>query len=214
MRILACLLPLATLLTGTAAADLPVYDQCIDSDGRAVAVEMNVASAKVVETVIDQGHPVIRYNPELLPGLSAKARTFLFARECGRLSLDRRLDRPETPAQARRADCLGVAAMIASGLLGEAEGGRELQSELVFAEADWERLPGPQRRFDLASCPARSALKLPPPGLPSAQQAKWNGCVRACADPLRRCQDGCGGGKCVDGCVAVYERCEAGCRGE
>ncbi len=190
MRILACLLPLATLLTGTAAADLPVYDQCIDSDGRAVAVEMNVASAKVVETVIDQGHPVIRYNPELLPGLSAKARTFLFARECGRLSLDRRLDRPETPAQARRADCLGVAAMIASGLLGEAEGGREL------------------------SCPARSALKLPPPGLPSAQQAKWNGCVRACADPLRRCQDGCGGGKCVDGCVAVYERCEAGCRGE
>ena len=204
---------LVCLAGSSARAEMAVFDSCTDAAGRTVPAEMDFTLTALVQSKMENGQAVIRYNPQLLPRLSSAGRQFFFAHECARLALGD-AGREPTPARARRADCIGVATLQGAGLLGEPGALRELQAELVFSGDEWAQLPGPRREFDLAACPKRSALKLPSAGPPSARQVDWDACVRVCADRSYRCQGGCKGASCGDGCLAAYNRCEAGCKAE
>lgn len=192
------------------AGEVATFDSCTDVNGRTVAAEIDYTQPQLVRTSIDGGQPTIRYNPALLPGLPPAARQFFYAHECARHALGDAARADPPLARARRADCVGLAALLASGLLtrGEIAG---LQSQLVFSNDEWERLPGPPRSFDLAACRSAGVLKLPAPAAPSPRQTGWNACVRACADRLWTCQKGCGGDGCDNLCVENHRHCEAAC---
>jgi hypothetical protein len=192
-------------------AEISVYDSCTDASGQTIPAQMDFTLGKVVQSGVEAGQPIIRYNPQVLPRLSAKGRLFFFAQECARFALHEALKGELTPARAHQADCLGVAMLTGAGLLTDPEGVQELKSELSFSQAEWEQLPTPQRTFDFSTCVKRSALKLPPTEMPAAKQLDWNACVRVCADRLRSCQTACGGSACADRCMATYEKCDSAC---
>lgn len=203
----------ALLLTASPAHaaddEILVLENCVDGRGRTVATEADYAQAAlVVRAVDDDGQPYLRYNPDALPRLSAAARQFFYA---GRCAADDRRD-GASPAEARRADCSGLAALLAGGLL-DASAVPPLQRELeTLGDADWAQLPGPRRTFDLAHCPPPrgNVLRLPLPATPSAQQTARNDCVRGCADRLWTCDRRCRGESCAR-CQTDYELCNAAC---
>ncbi len=197
-----------------ARADVTTFEGCTDAAGRSVRTEMDSGIAKIVQSSVENGEPVIRYNPQLLPGMGANSRLFFFAYECARFALGQPVGREMPAARQRQADCLAVETLVNSKLIGEPDGVRALQAELVFEPSAWAALPGSQRSFDFAACPKRSALKLPSAGPPSAGQTNWNTCVRVCGDRLRKCQTACRGESCVNACVATYDRCESTCKAE
>jgi hypothetical protein len=210
MKRCAALLVLALLGGGPALAEISVYDSCTDASGKTIPAQMDFTLAKVVQSGVDSGQPVIRYNPQAMPRLSSKARLFFFAQECARFALHAAPSADITPAQAHRADCLGVAMLTDANML-TADAVKELQSELTFSQSEWEQLPSPQRTFDFSACVKRSALKLPAADMPPEKQLDWNACVRVCADRLRSCQTPCGGTACNDRCLSTYDKCESAC---
>jgi len=192
------------------AGEVATFDSCTDVNGRTVAAEIDYAQSKLVRTSLDAGQPTIRYNPALLPGLPPAARQFFYAHECARHALGDAAKADPPLARVRQADCVGLAALLASGLLTRAEVA-DLQAQLVFSADEWDRLPGPPRSFDLTACRARGVLKLPVPTAPSARQTDWNTCVRACADRLWICQKSCRGDACDNVCPENHRQCEAAC---
>lgn len=194
---------------GGVRADDTQLTGCTDAAGRPVRVDSDPELPVLVKAVGNGAQRSLKVNPERLPELSATARQFFYARACAALSLPGGAD--ASPARAHQADCLGVAALQASGLLAGPEALAALQGELVFSEAAWEQLPGPPRAFQLERCPQRGVVVLPRATPPSASQLDWNACVRACSDRLFTCQRQCAGGACADGCVARHGQCEAGC---
>lgn len=212
-RYLALLLLVLSGMAGRLAmAEISVYDSCTDATGKTIPAQMDFNLPVVVQSGVEAGQAVIRYNPQVMTRLSANGRLFFFAQECARFALHD--DAPGgdlTPAQAHRADCLGVAMLTDAGLLTDPDGVKQLQSELSFSQAEWEQLPSPQRTFDFSTCVKRSALKLPPAAMPPEKQLDWNACVRVCADRLRSCQSACAGSACSDRCLATYDKCESAC---
>ena len=204
------LMLLAGLAGRQAMAEISVYDSCTDATGKTIPAQMDFTLNKVVQSVVEGGQPAIRYNPQAMPRLSDKGRLFFFAQECARFALHD-ASGELTPAQAHRADCLGVAMLTEAGLLSEPDGVNALQSELSIAQSEWDLLPQPQRTFDFSTCIKRSALKLPAAAMPPEKQLDWNACVRVCADRLRSCQTACGGSACVDRCLSTYDACESAC---
>jgi hypothetical protein len=205
------LMVLAGMAGRQAQAEISVYDSCTDASGRTIPAQMDFTLVKVVQSGVEAGQPVIRYNPQALARLSDKGRLFFFAQECARFALHNEAAGDPTPAQAHRADCLGVAMLTDAGLLTDPDGIKALQSELSFSQSEWDQLPLPQRTFDFSTCVKRSAIKLPAAAMPPEKQLGWNACVRICADRLRSCQTACGGSACVDRCLATYDKCEAAC---
>lgn len=203
MRVLCVLATILGLVAGTAQAGTLDLDSCIDGSGRTVPGRLDTSLDVLVRVGSEEGRTVLRFNPDVLPELSDQARQFFFAHACAQLAL-RDPAALAPPARARRADCLGVVALQASGLLRDAAAVEALQAELVFSAAEWAQLPGPPRSFDLTACPRQGGLRLPLPTTPSAGQVEWNGCVRQCGDRLYRCRG--------ENCQAAYERCEAACR--
>lgn len=203
MRALLVLATILGLVAGAAQAGSLDLDNCVDGSGRTVPGRLDTSLDVLVRAGSEEGRTVLRYNPDVLPDLSDQARQFFFAHACAQVALREPAAQP-TPARARRADCLGVATLQASGLLRDAAAVEALQAELVFSAAEWTRLPGPPRSFDLAACPRQSGLRLPLATPPSAGQMEWNGCVRQCGDRLYHCRG--------ENCQAAYERCEAACR--
>lgn len=195
---------------GCVAGEVTTFDSCTDANGRTVAAEIDYTQPKLVRTSIDAGQPTIRYNPALLPGLTPAARQFFYAHECARHALGDATQADPPLARIRQADCVGLAALLASGLLtrGDIAG---LQDQLVFSNDEWERLPGPPRGFALTACRVGGVLKLPAPAAPSARQTDWNACIRSCADRLWTCQKGCRGDACDNVCPENHRQCEAAC---
>lgn len=198
------------LLAALAQADTVELDSCFDATGKAIRGEIDTTLPVLVRAGMQNGRRVIRYNPELLPELSAGAKQFFFAHECARAAMGARPDSQASLAQARRADCVALTALRASGLLNGPNALPKLQAELAFADEDWAQLPCPRRSFDLAACPAQAGIRLPLATPPSENQVEWNHCVRACGDQLLRCQHKGGGD---GGCQSTYDRCEAACKG-
>ena len=199
-----------TLATGLAQAEMLELDSCVDASGNTIQSEMDGSLSVLVRSGMEDGRRVIRYNPDLLPELSAGAKQFFFAHACARLAMGDRSGGEATLAQARRADCLGLATLRDSGLLRGPDAVQKLQAELVFSPEAWAQLPGPQRSFDLLACQARGGIRLPLATPPSEAQVGRNACVRSCGDQLLRCQRRSDAG---EGCQGAYDRCEAVCKG-
>lgn len=208
MRLSALLALCLALLAPHAHADSVELDSCFDAAGKAIRGELDTALPVLVRAGMLEGRRVIRYNPDLLPEVSAGAKQFFFAYECARTAMGARPGSQATLAQARRADCVALSALRSSGLLGAPNAVQALQAELVFSDEDWSRLPGPRRGFDLPACPAQAGIRLPLATPPSENQMEWNNCVRACGDQLLRCQHKAAG----EGCQGSYDRCEAACK--
>lgn len=203
-RQLAAFAAFSSFLASGFAAEATTFDSCTDAGGRTLAAEADFSQKALVRTDFAQSPPVIRYNPGVLPRLSFDARLFLYMHQCAR-------PRPEaTLAEARRADCVAFASLVAGGILAR-EDIPALLSKLNFTESEWDVLPGPQRAFEFASCRTTGALRLPTGAPPSARQAEWNDCSRTCGDRLWACQKRCRGDACVDACMNGHGACVAAC---
>lgn len=189
-----------------------LFESCVDARGRLLKAVSDPQLPVLVRATGAAGDSSLRYNPDLLPRLSQGARFFLYAQECARVGLTD--TGPGLAAErARRADCKAVDALLASGAVTR----RELpavQAELSFTPEEWSLLSGPPRDFDLGRCQSRRGNVLAiPRAAPTAQQAGWNDCVRACGDRLWACQKrGCAGADCPS-CQGAYESCQAACAG-
>jgi hypothetical protein len=197
-------------VTGCAAGEVLTFDSCTDAAGQAVGTEADDAQPVLVRTSYDAGRPIIRYNPTLLPGLPPVVRQFFYAHECARHALGDAGDPAPSVARARRADCVGLAALLASGLLTR-DRIADLQAKLNVSDDAWPLLPGPRRAFNLAACRTGGVLRLPAPASPTAGQSGWNACIRGCADRSWTCQNACRGETCASACQDSHKACEAAC---
>jgi len=192
------------------ATEAITFDSCTDVAGHTVAAEADYALPTLVQTSDNTGRPSLRYNPSLLPELSASVRQFFYAHECARHALGLAGKAELSYTQVQRADCVAAATLLASGLL-QRENLQTLQRELNFDKQAWQLLPGPPRAFDLTSCRSGGVLKMPAPTMPTVQQSQWNACVRGCADRLWTCQKGCRGEACQGACTDSHAQCETTC---
>lgn len=192
---------LTMALSGLAGAAEPLLIDSCDSRGQRIAARLDGELPVLVRTVSDRGRTEIRYNPEVLPRLSANARLFFYAQQCARLGLG------DAAVAARRADCVALNTLLDSEQLKYADL-PALQAELQFSTEEWALLPGPPREIDLSNCRASSGdvLRLPLPRQASPRQDAWNTCVRACADQLWSCRK-----TPADNCQTAYDRCRSSC---
>ena len=213
MRILLALALCLGLATHATAAETIEMQTCTDANGRSFKAQADTSLPVIVRFGGEDGRRVIRHNPELFPELSPLAREFFFAQSCARLAMGLPPAALPTPAQARRADCVALGTLQASGLIGQGAAAIDrLQNELAFSDEEWQLLPGPKHAIDLSACSAQpGVVRLPLRGEPTAAQMEQNACVRQCGDRLYACQ---GRGK-RDGegaCLSTYQQCEAGCK--
>lgn len=187
------------------AQSVTTYHGCIGADGEPVASMLDDRLATAFERRLEHARPVIRYNPARAPGLTERARLFLYAHECAHARAATVL---RTPDADHRADCQALETLLRSGLLATTEVAA-LQAELPITPDDWREV-GPPRAIDLPGCladaRAHPSLTAPLPG-----QDAWNSCARACGDTLLSCQRrSCGGVDCAT-CRTPYERCVSVC---
>jgi hypothetical protein len=189
-----------TLPTAGGASETMVFESC-DDHGKSIPARPDTAQAVLVTTVGDQRSLQIRYNPEILPRLSANARLFFYAHQCARIGLGE-------AAAARRADCVALNTLLDGKQLTYRDL-PALQAELQFSPEEWSLLPGPPRNIDLSNCRPNSGdvLRVPLAREASPQQDAWNTCVRACADRLWNCRK-----SGADACQAAYDQCRSNCR--
>ncbi|WP_227816028.1 hypothetical protein [Nitrogeniibacter aestuarii] len=189
--LLACL-----LMPSLAGAQDLTFRGCTDASGRAVPSRVDESLPEVVTTVVEQGRFTLLYNPRALPGISDPARAFLYAHECARHNLGLARE-ARTVENAKQADCWGLSTLQRSGLLRGEGDVAALQSELVFTPDQWQRIPGPNRGFELASCSLQAKPAFSPePG--------WDMCVHKCGDRLFHCGQS-------QSCLNTYDACVAGC---
>ena len=193
-----------------AAAEPLIFNSCLDAQGRQVTAVADSEQAMLVRSDSQQGQPLIRYNPDVLPWLGSASRLFFYAHQCARLGLPA-ADPERTADSARQADCLGLGALLGGKLL-RPEDVPALQAALTFSDAEWDLLPGPPRSFDLASCRVTPSgvLQLPLARQPSVRQAAWNNCIHACGDKLWICQKHCSRADCGN-CLSAFSLCKSGC---
>jgi len=202
-KVLNLLLLLA--LSGLAnAAETAIFDSC-DNRGTSVPARPDARLEVLVRASGNRERQEIRYNPTILPRLSANARLFFYAHQCARLG------RTDTAGTARRADCVALNTLLDSQQIRYADL-PALQAELKFSPEEWSLLPGPPREIDLSNCRTHTGdvLRLPPAGQAPAGQEAWNTCVRACADRLLACRKG-SGAAADDNCQAAYDVCRRSC---
>lgn len=189
--LLACL-----LMPSLAGAQDLTFRGCTDASGRAVPSRVDESLPEVVTTVVEQGRFTLLYNPRALPGISDPARAFLYAHECARHNLGLARE-ARTVENAKQADCWGLSTLQRSGLLRGEGDVAALQSELVFTPDQWQRIPGPNRGFELSSCSLQAKPAFTPePG--------WDMCVHKCGDRLFHCGQS-------QSCLNTYDACVAGC---
>lgn len=196
----------------TQAADVTIFESCVDSRGQTLQAYADEQQAELVRLSTDeQGKAAIRYNPTVLPRLGFIGRLFLYTHACARHGLAG--GKSHEMSMARSADCMAVSSMLADGMVTR-EDLPSLQGDLAFSDDEWKVLPGPKRAFELTTCRQLSgdSLKLPVADNPSPQQTTWNGCERGCADKLWTCQKRCARGEC-DACLDAHRQCRTNCGG-
>ena len=199
------------MLTSLAGAtETLVLEGCLDGRGNLLRAVADPQQAVLVRTISQRGRPVIHFNPEVLPSLSANARLFFYAHQCARRTLPgNAADYPE--AAAHQADCVALNTLLDNDQL-KYKDIAGLQDELRSLGNEWKVLPGPARTVQLDNCRPTSGdvLRLPIASQPTAKQDSWNTCVRTCADRLWTCQKSCGSSSCAT-CQASYDSCRSGC---
>ena len=201
---------LALLPAAALAAATTIFEGCSDTSGHTVAVRADDSMPRLVASSIEDGKPTIRYSQVVLPRLLPQTRLFFFAHECARHAMGEAGQLAHSVARSRDADCLGLATLLESGLIKRDEL-PAIQADLDFSEAEWAKLPGLPRSFDLAACPAQGVVRLPVQALPEHVRTPWNACVRGCADRLWQCQKKCNNESCIEGCLDASRRCEGAC---
>lgn len=179
------------------------FDSCRDAKGHAVQVLADPTIKEVVSSAVQEGKPVIRYNPGMLPQMLPESRHFLFAHECARHYLGLPVSGTRTLAQAQRADCEAVATLVRSGLLAQAGDAAAIEQDLALV-TDWSVLPGPQRSLNLSQCQTaqtRGSMALP---VAPAKSEGWSKCVQACGSKLYAC------GRAAS-CQSAYDDCSKRC---
>ncbi len=203
---------LASCVAGSAVAqDRMVFDGCTDPGGVAVPSVMDTSLARTFETRLEGGRAVIRYNPDLLPGMPPKVRLFFYAHECARINLGRAPEAYRMLADAREADCWGLVMLTRSGLLEDRDVPAMLP-DMRFSLEEWEWMPGPPRGFEwyLPAC-LRDYAERPSLSGPPRAQDDLNACTRGCADTLYQCQQRVCRGPACEPCVQTYEQCVTDC---
>ncbi len=203
---------LILLLNGMAgaASETLVLDGCLDGRGNLLRAVADPGQPVLVRTLSQRGRPVIHFNANVLPSLSANARIFFYAHQCARRTLSMNTaDFPE--AAAHRADCIALNTLLENDQL-KYQDIAGLQDELRSLGNEWKVLPGPARQVQLDNCRPNSGdvLRLPIARQPTAKQDSWNTCVRNCADQLWTCQKSSRDGSSA-GCQATYDSCRSGC---
>lgn len=191
------------LAHGVSAQVQTTYHGCTDADGNPVAALADPGLERVLETRIEGGRAVIRYNEAALPRLLPESRLFLFAQECARHHLGLPLGDAADAQSAQRADCAGLDTLRRSGLVVDEQVGA-LARDLRLTADEWQKVPGPVREFRLEACPARSAERHALDH-PSASQPDWNACVRGCGERRRACNP------TSEACDEGYDRCVSMC---
>ncbi len=186
------------------------FESCGEAGGRSIAGVADETLAVVAQAALAGGEPVVRYNPRLLPGLSPRARLFLFAEACARHVLGQELEGRRTHDAARRADCWALSALKAAGQISSADDASRLSAELDLSEDDWRRIAGPPRSFRFDQC-RDGVFRLPDSAAPGEAQRALDRCTHRCGDRLWQCQQRCRGESCTAHCEAQFERCEGGC---
>lgn len=211
MKHLAALLFLTFIaVSANAAGDVTVLDGCDDGTGLAIPVMTDTTLSVLVRDTDAAGKPAVRYNPTLLQHLDPLSRLFFQAHACARIAAGQ-AGRMATVAEAQAADCLALKILLDAGALPRDQVDR-LQQQLAFSDEEWQLLPGPRRGIGFAGCRlSGTVLRLPTATTPSAHQAEWNACARACGDRLWACQKRCRGAACGDACLEMHQACAAGC---
>lgn len=100
-------------------AQVTTYEGREDASGRPVASEIDTTLPAVAASRIEQGQPVIRYNPQALPQLKPDTRLFFFAHECARHTLGQATTgaarSPRSAQQASRRTAAPLSAWCAPG---------------------------------------------------------------------------------------------------
>lgn len=192
------------LSTASQAQEQTFYGGCVDAAGNAVAAVEDRNLPGPIDTRVEEGRVVIRYNTAALPGIGERGHLFLFAHECARLNLDMSPTAPRSRNNARLADCWAGDMLRRSGLV-TLEGLAALQPVFEPGVADWRLLPGPVRRIDLLSCPRHLSPSLQ---APASGQDAWNACARHCGDTLYACQHRAARGRCEADHTQCMSRCD------
>lgn len=184
-----------------------VFEGCVDARGAAVPAVAAPQQPAFVEARSTASGVELHYNAEALPGRKDLTRAFLFAQACARQNLGLGASGLGV-ADARKADCWGLATLMRSGLVPNEAAVAAIQGDLDLSADEWARLPGPPRSFNLAAC-YTEAIRLPSSAPPGRHQQDLNACLHACGDRLFRCQ---GGALSAAGaCMNQFETCEAAC---
>ena len=183
------------------------FDGCVDAAGRPVRAVADASQRQFVRIANEGGRPALLYNPDVLPRRRDVTRGFLFAQACARLNLGMRSESVSL-ADAHRADCWGLETLRRSQWIVDPAGVAALEADLHLDADEWARLPGPERRFDFASC-RREAIRLPSAARAEGDRRALNACLHGCGDRLFRCQDGAL--REAGECMQAFDACEAAC---
>jgi hypothetical protein len=143
---------------GAAAADAQItYDGCRDASGRSVRSQLTPHLPDVAAAAVDQGGPVIYYNPQVLATLASQTRLFFYGHECGHHNLMHTFEGSHPLSREQAADCWAIVELWRARLLGHADLS-VIQADVARSPGDWTHLPGPHRAINLASCLRRAGI--------------------------------------------------------
>lgn len=201
LRKLVCLI--FSLLASASFADVTIQmDGCTLADGATVGATADASLPWIAEARIENGVPLIRYNPVLAPQLPPEARLFLFAHECAWLYLKQPLTGARNAEAVRHADCWAQNTLRQSDVIRDKAGIAALEKALADTPAVWQ----PARELSLASCPVTAKKTTGGLAVPQNQvhPDQWNRCVQSCGATLYQC------GRAA-ACMTSFDICVTNC---
>jgi hypothetical protein len=142
----------ALLATPMSARAQITWDGCVDISGAPVASVPDSTINDVAVARREGGHPVIRYNPQVLASISNTSRLFWYLHECGHHVLGHGFQYVGLQHE-RDADCWAAVKLkelkqLTTNRL------NTLAAEFAPNPGDWSHLPGPMRTMDIVNCAA------------------------------------------------------------
>ncbi|WP_306114196.1 MULTISPECIES: hypothetical protein [unclassified Roseovarius] len=138
------------LIWATKVSAQVTYDGCYDYFGVPVASVPSAVDNVAIAT-IQNGSPVIFYNPHVLSSFHPVTRQFWYFHECGHHALGHSFGNNPL-VREKEADCWAIRTMQSMGLLNQRRM-EIIQSDISQLAGDgWIYLPGPQRAISFNYC--------------------------------------------------------------
>lgn len=151
MKFIVILIVFLSMYTQSSLAQV-VFEGCGDINGIQVPSIQSTAINDIAVATIQNGWPVIIYNPDVANRFPRDVRAFFFAHECGHHALGHVLYGMINIAAEQEADCFAIRNLVERGLFNE----HNIYSVQValsnFARGDWSHLPGLRRAINLRAC--------------------------------------------------------------